>query len=93
MTLNEDNSNKESIAGAMTIQIALPLAPYLPTIAYRILVKLLSVWSISHQRYDLILNSLTYSLTIAILSIITLNDKKERNIILLFRIELRDKIR
>ena len=43
MALNEDNSNKELIAGAMTIQIALPLAPYLPTIAYRILVKLLSV--------------------------------------------------
>ena len=43
MTLNEDNSNKELIADAMTIQIVLPLALYLSTIAYRILVKLLSV--------------------------------------------------
>ena len=43
MTLNKDNSNEESIIDAITIQIALPLALYLPIIAYRILVKLLSV--------------------------------------------------
>ena len=43
MALNKDNSNEESIADAITIQIALPLAPYLSTIAYRISVKLLSV--------------------------------------------------
>ena len=43
MALNENNSNEESLADAMAIQIALPLAPYLPTIAYRISVKLLSV--------------------------------------------------
>ena len=43
MALNGDNSNKESIADAMTIQIALPLTSYLSTIAYRIIIKLLSV--------------------------------------------------
>ena len=43
MALNKDNSNKELITDAITIQIALPLALYLPTIAYRIIVKLLSV--------------------------------------------------
>ena len=64
MTLNKNNSNKESLADVMTIQIALLLTPYLPTIAYRIIVKLLSVWSTSYQRHDLILNSLTHSPTI-----------------------------
>ena len=43
MALNENNSNEESLASAMIIQIALLLTPYLPTIAYRITVKLLSV--------------------------------------------------
>ena len=43
MALNKDNSNEESIIDVMTIQIALPLTPYLSIIAYRILVKLLSV--------------------------------------------------
>ena len=48
MTLNENNSNEESIANAMIIQIALLMAPYLPTIAYRISIKQLSVWPTSH---------------------------------------------
>ena len=46
MTLNEDDSNKESTANAVTIQITLPMVTYLLTIAYRITVKLLSVWPI-----------------------------------------------
>ena len=43
MALNGDDSNEEPIAGAMVIQIALPMVACLPTIAYRITVKLLSV--------------------------------------------------
>ena len=39
MALNGNNSNEESIAGAMVIQIALLMTLYLPIIAYRILVK------------------------------------------------------
>ena len=54
MTLNEDDSNEEPLAGAVAIQITLPMVTCLLTIAYRITVKLLSVWPISHQRYGLI---------------------------------------
>ena len=43
MTLNEDDSNEEPTADAMAIQITLPMITCLPTIAYRIVVKLLSV--------------------------------------------------
>ena len=43
MTLNGDDSNKESTAGVMIIQITLSMVTYLLTIAYRIIVKLLSV--------------------------------------------------
>ena len=43
MTLNEDDSNKESITNIVVIQITLPMVTYLLTIAYRIIVKLLSV--------------------------------------------------
>ena len=43
MTLNEDDSNEESTADAMIIQITLPIITCLLTIAYRITVKLLSV--------------------------------------------------
>ena len=43
ITLNKDNSNKELIADVMTIQITLPIVTCLPTIVYRIIVKLLSV--------------------------------------------------
>ena len=46
MALNEDDSNKESTADAMAIQITLPMIICLLTIAYRIIVKLLSVWPI-----------------------------------------------
>ena len=43
MALNGDNSNEEPIADVMAIQIALPMGTCLPTIAYRIPVKLLNV--------------------------------------------------
>ena len=43
MTLNGDDSTKESNAGAVAIQIILSMNIYLLTIAYRIVVKLLSV--------------------------------------------------
>ena len=43
MALNGDDSNEESIAGAMAIQITLPMDTCLLTIAYRITVKLLNV--------------------------------------------------
>ena len=39
ITLNKDNSNKELIANAIIIQIALFIILYLFTIAYRILIK------------------------------------------------------
>ena len=65
MALNEDNSNDEPVAGAMAIQIALPMDTCLLTIAYRITVKLLSVRSNSHQRHGLMLDPLTHSRTVA----------------------------
>ena len=43
MALNGDDSNEEPTAGAVAIQITLPMVTYLLTIAYRITVKLLSV--------------------------------------------------
>ena len=43
MALNGDDSNKEPTAGAVVIQITLPMVTYLLIIAYRITVKLLSV--------------------------------------------------
>ena len=60
MALNENNSNEESIAGAMAIQIGLAMDTYLLTIAYRITVKLLNVDSNSHQRRGLMLDPLTH---------------------------------
>ena len=43
MTLNENNSNEESIAGAMALQIGLAMNTCLITIACRKIVKLLNV--------------------------------------------------
>ena len=43
MTLNKDDSTEELTANAMVIQITLLMDIYLLTIAYRIVVKLLSV--------------------------------------------------
>ena len=43
MALNGDDSTEESTAGAVAIQITLPMDTYLLTIVYRIAVKLLSV--------------------------------------------------
>ena len=43
MALNEDDSNEESTADAVAIQITLFMVTCLSTIAYRIVVKLLSV--------------------------------------------------
>ena len=65
MALNEDDSSGEPIAGAMAIQITLPMDTCLLTIAYRITVKLLSVRLTRHQRPGLILDPLTHSPTVA----------------------------
>ena len=56
MALNGDDSNEEPTAGAVAIQITLPMVTYLLTIAYRITVKLLSVS---------LLDPLTHSPTVA----------------------------